>query len=329
MYVEKKRIGNNLYHYARISVRCGKVVKTKTVAYLGKEPMTHKEINEKMKKIPKKVIAASYQALKTAAPSTTAEITAQFHTIEQLKKLSAIKKEFSKKCALPDKKLIEDMFKDFKTNYVYNTNAIEGNTLTLEETQMLLNENKTPEGKDLHEIYDHLNEKETFDYTLKEKPEINGALIIKLHAQLLNKIDIRIGGFRTQNVRVFGADFETTEARYVTTDMNLLLKWYHQHQQKLHPLILAALFHEKFERIHPFYDGNGRTGRMLLNLILLRKRYPPLIIKNKDRKEYYRVLSLGHKGDLLGIQVEHYKALVTFCYTQLLTTYETIFSRWG
>ena len=329
MYVEKKKIGNHAYHYARISVRCGKTIKTKTIAYLGKDSMTHKEINEKMKKIPKKVIAASYRALKTMASSTTAEITPQFLTVEQLKKISTIKKEFSNKIALPDKKLIEDMFKDFKTNYVYNTNAIEGNTLTLEETQLLLNENKTPEGKDLREIYDHLNEKETFDYILKEKPEINVALIINLHTLLLNKIDTRRGGFRTHDVHVFGADFETTEARYVTTDMNLLLKWYHQHQQKLHPLILAALFHEKFERIHPFYDGNGRTGRMLLNLILLRKSYPPLIIKNKDRKEYYRVLSLGHKGDLTGIQSEHYKALVTFCYTQLLTTYETIFSQWG
>ena len=97
----------------------------------------------------------------------------------------------------------------------------------------------------------------------------------------------------------------------------------------LNPLILAAIFHEKFERIHPFYDGNGRTGRILLNLILIKNSFPPLIIENSKRNSYYEVLTKGHKADLNKTQTEEYKPIVKFCYFQLIETYEKIFAKWG
>jgi Fic family protein len=325
MYVEKKKIGNKTYNYLKISARIGNKIKTKTIAYLGKETMTKKQIKEKILAIPRSKIKAAKKELRESFE----DINKKFLNEKQLKKLKEIKKDFIKKLKTPNKKLLEDMFKDFKTYYIYNTNAIEGNTLTLEETNLLLNENKSPEGKDLREIYDHINEKETFDYLLKEKPKINTDLIIKIHAMLLRNIDKRAGSFRKHNVRVFGASFQSTEAKYVYTDMGILLKWYKKNKRRLHLLILAAIFHEKFERIHPFYDGNGRTGRMLINLILLKNNLPPLIIKNKTRKEYYQVLNLGHKADITKTESEHYKEIVKFCYKQLLDTYGKIFSKWG
>lgn len=329
MHVEKKKIGKGIYSYLRISARAGDKIKTKTIAYLGKEPMAKKQIEEKIQAIPKSRIEAAKKALKEELEESFRDINTKFLAEKQLKKLKEIQRDFNKKLKIPNKKLLEDMFKDFKTNYIYNTNAIEGNTLTLEETNLLLNENKSPEGKDLREIYDHLNEKETFDYLLKERPKINTNLIIKIHTMLLRNIDKRVGSVRKHNVRVFGADFETTDAKYVYTDMNLLLKWYQKNKRRLHPLILAAIFHEKFERIHPFYDGNGRTGRMLINLILLKNNLPPLIIKNKLRKEYYQVLNLGHKAGLTETEPKHYREIVKFCYRQLLDTYKKIFSKWG
>jgi Fic family protein len=329
MYVEKKKIGNKRYYYLKISARSGNKTKTKTIAYLGKEPMTKQQIKEKVQAVLKSKIEAAKTALKEELKESIGDINTKFLSKKQLERLKEIKKDFIKKLKNSDKKLLEDMFKDFKTDYIYNTNAIEGNTLTLEETNLLLNENKSPEGKDLREIYDHINEKETFDYLLKEKPKINTDLIIKIHAALLKNIDKRIGSFRKHNVRVFGASFETTDAKYICTDMNILLKWHKKNKRRLHPLILASIFHEKFERIHPFYDGNGRTGRMLINLILLKNDLPPLIIKNKTRKEYYQVLTLGHKADLTKIEPDYYKEIVKFCYKQLLDTYEKIFSKWG
>lgn len=324
MYVEKKKIGKNNYYYLKLSIRDKDKIKTKTIAYLGKAPMSRKELKSRIAKIPKSKIENVKSELKVSS-----DINKEFLSKNQFTGLENLKKEFNKKIKILDKKLIEDMFKDFKTFYIYNTNAIEGNTLTLQETNLLLNENKTPEGRDVREIYDHINEKETFDFIQKNKPLINKDLIIQLHSMLLNKIDKRVGSFRVHNVRVFGASFETSPAGYIKADMSILLKWYSKNKNKLNPLVLAAIFHEKFERVHPFYDGNGRTGRMLANLILMNSGYPPLIIKNKERKKYYKVLSIAHKADLDKTDTTLYKPIVEFFYSKFISTYNEIFSKWG
>lgn len=309
MYVEKKTIGGKSYFYLKESKRKKGKIKTRTVSYLGKATMSRKELSKRVKEAEE-------------------HINEEFLSREQLEHLEKIKEDFSKKIKNLDKKLIEDMFRDFKTHYIYNTTAIEGNTLTLEEANLLLNENKTPEGKDLKEIYDHINERDAFDYLLKEKPKLDLKLMIKIHSMLLRNIDKRVGEFRKYNVRVFGADFETSNAKFVYTDLNLLMKWYKANKNKLHPLILSAVFHEKFERIHPFYDGNGRTGRMIVNLILIKNTFPPLAIKNEDRLEYYKALSEGHKANLIQTDVHKYKSIVLFFYDELVKTYEGIFEKW-
>lgn len=323
MYVEKKKIGNKVYNYLKISARAGGKVKTKTIAYLGKHPMTEKQIKEKIAAIPKSKIEAAKKELREEIRDDA------FLDHAKIEALNRIKKDFSGKMRLADKKLIADMFTDFKTHYVYNTTALEGNTISLAETNLLLNENKAPAGADLREIYDHLNEKDAFEHVLKKRPAITLQTIIGIHAMLLKNIDKRIGSFRSHNVRVFGADFNTTPATYVETDMKLLLRWHQKSKKRLHPLILAAIFHEKFEKIHPFYDGNGRTGRMIMNLMLLQNGFPPLVIKNSARKEYYDALTQGHRADLANVDPARHRAIVHFCCQQLLDTYDKIFAKWG
>ncbi|PIN81556.1 hypothetical protein COV11_01745 [Candidatus Woesearchaeota archaeon CG10_big_fil_rev_8_21_14_0_10_30_7] len=309
MYIEKKKIGSKSYFYLKESERKNGKVKTKTIAYLGKSPMNKKELKKKIETIKEKT-------------------NEKFLTKKQLEELEKIKKNFASKIKKLDVKLVEDMFKDFKTHYIYNTTAIEGNTLTLGETNLLLNENKTPEGKDLKEIYDHINEKETFDWLMRTKPKLNLNLIINVHSKLLKNIDNRTG-IRTHNVRVFGATFETSDAKYIRIDLELLMNWYKDNKNKLNTLILSAVFHEKFERIHPFYDGNGRTGRMISNLILLNSNFPPLIIKNKTRLKYYQSLSKGHESNLTETDIQKHKAIVLFFYKQIIDTHKEIFAKWG
>lgn len=325
MHIEKKTIQGKNYYYARVSARVGNKVKKKTIAYLGKEPISQKELKKQVAKISSTKVNFILKEMKEDQEDWNIVFLSQ----EELKKIKEIKDDFKKKLNISDEKLKEDMFKDFKTEYIYNTNAIEGNSLTLQETNLLLNQNITPKGKDLREIYDHINEKDTFDYIIKEKPKITTETTIDVHARLLKNIDQRTGSFRKHNVRVFGAEFTPTDAKYVEIDMNILLKWYEQHKRKLHPLILGSIFHEKFERIHPFYDGNGRTGRMLINIVLMQNSLPPLIIKNKMRNEYYTALSEGHKADLTKIDAEKYQKIVQFCYKAFIDTYEKIFSKWG
>lgn len=120
-------------------------------------------------------------------------------------------------------------------------------------------------------------------------------------------------------------NFKATPAPYVKTDMDLLLKWYNQNKNKIHPLTLAVIFHHKFEKIHPFMDGNGRTGRMLLNYILIKNNYPPLIIRNKNRDSYLENMRKADKSDLFKSKIGAYFGLAKFGAREFIENYWNIF----
>ncbi len=327
MYIEKKKIGNETYNYLKISIRYKDRVRTKTVIYLGKGDISKKELKNlalKYKNKAKKIEKETLEELKIDVDKKAE----YFLEKDQLKKIEQTNQEFKNKIKTLDEKTKEDMYNDFLILYVYNTNAIEGNTLTLRDTDLLLNKGITPKGKNLREINDHINAKDALKFILKKKLIINRQNIIKIHSMLMNNIDNRVGDYRKHNVRVFGAKFESSPAEYVKIDMDILLKWHRKNKTKLHPLILGAVFHHKFEKIHPFYDGNGRTGRMLLNIILLQNNMPPLIVPDAQRKRYYNALAEADKADLDKLQLE-YKEIIKFCYFSLIKTYNTIFKRWG
>ena len=132
-------------------------------------------------------------------------------------------------------------------------------------------------------------------------------------------------GYRTTDVRVLRSNFETTPAPYVRTDMDLLLKWYDNNKKNLHPLALASIFHHKFEKIHPFMDGNGRTGRMLLNFILIKNNYPPIVVHKKTKKEYLDALRDADNSDLSRSDKKDYFELVQFIADEMIASYWNIF----
>ena len=327
MYLEKKHIGGRKYNYLKVSARQGDKVRTRTVAYIGKGSLTKGMLKKELSLYKRKaeiVKSDLLEELKIEAKSRAEYFLAK----EKLTKAEEIKNAFNKKLKEMDEKTKEDMLNDFLILYAYNTNAIEGNTFTLRDTELLLNKGITPQGKNLREINDHLNAKEAFNSILTKNMIISHENIIRLHTILMKNIDERTGFYRTHNVRVFGAAFETSPAEYVKADMDMMLKWHRKNKARTHPLILAAAFHHKFERIHPFYDGNGRTGRLLLNAILWQNKYPPLIIPTAQRKRYYAALSSADKTELGKLQPQH-KDIVTLCYFSMLKTYNTVFGRWG
>ena len=146
----------------------------------------------------------------------------------------------------------------------------------------------------------------------------------KIHSGLMENIDPR-KGYRVVDVHVIRANFDATPAPFVKTDMDLLLKWYNENKKKLHPLVLAAIFHHKFEKIHPFMDGNGRTGRMVLNYILMKNYYPPLIIHKKTRADYLEVLRKADKSDLTKSSKENYSSLAQFIADEMIVSYWNLF----
>lgn len=183
--------------------------------------------------------------------------------------------------------------------WTYNSNSIEGNTLTLQETKMVIEEGFTIKGKSLREHFEALNHQEaiTFieslisaDYLLKESD------ILEVHALVLQKIEKDFAGrFRTSGVRISGANFIPPNALKVPDYIAELVSWVNE--ADLDPLIKAAVFHHRFVWIHPFFDGNGRTTRLLFNLLLMKEGYPPAIILKNDHKKYYDALNHANQGD--------------------------------
>ena len=160
-------------------------------------------------------------------------------------------------------------------------------------------------------------------FNSKIKNELEHKLIIEVHDRLLQNIDER-KGYRTTDVRVIRSNFDASPGKYVKTDMNLLLNWFRENKEKIHPLVLAVIFHHKFERIHPFMDGNGRTGRMLMNFILMNDKFSPTIIHKRTRKEYLDALREADECDLWKVN-DKYENLINYVVQEFIDTYWSIF----
>jgi Fic family protein len=333
VYIYKKTIGGKPYYYLRASVRKKNKVISKDIHYLGSDINA---IKNKLKAIPTKYSDEIRKTYKTI--NRFVEVN---HYLEKVKLLKLKKDLFLSKddlenlesCRLHwnnsflklDSLTREETLKNFIIEFAFNTTSLEGNTITLKQAQSLLQDNLTPKNKTLREIYDLQNTEKVFNKLFDTtKRDINHELICEIHDELLENIDAR-KGYRTADVRVFKANFKSTPAPYVKADMNLLIKWYNENEKNLHPFVLSTMFHHKFEKIHPFMDGNGRTGRMLLNYILLKKEHPPLMIRKKNRLIYLEKLHKADECDLTKNNAEDYKQLIEFNAKEMSENYWNIF----
>ena len=176
---------------------------------------------------------------------------------------------------------------EFIVEYTYNSNAIEGNTLTLRETDMVLR-GLTIDQKPLKEHMEAVGHKDAFDFVcelVKSNEPITERIIKQIHYLVLaDKKDDR-GVYRRVPVRIMGASHEPAQPYLIEPKMEQLLIDYNNSSE--HIITKLAKFHIEFEGIHPFIDGNGRTGRLLVNLELMKAGYPPIDIKFTDRLSYY------------------------------------------
>lgn len=170
----------------------------------------------------------------------------------------------------------------------------EGNTLSLIETKLVLEEGLTIGGKQLREHFEAINHAEAIDYVEDHlQHPLNESLLKNIHALALKNIDDKNAGrYRSINVRISGSEHIPAHFLQVEHDRKELFDWYNTEKDRLHPVALAALFHFKFVYIHPFTDGNGRVARLLMNLILMQAGYPPAIVKanSEYRLNYYQAL---------------------------------------
>ncbi len=213
-----------------------------------------------------------------------------FETIDKKKELLDKQRPFPKHT-------LKSLRENVLVEWTYNSNAIEGSTLTISETKVVL-EGITVGGKSMREHLEVLNHKEAILF-LEELVQNNEPLsewnINNLHHLVLKNIDDENAGvYRCQNVVISGAKHRPPEHFLVKEHMERMVTEYNEQWQKRHPIDRAALLHSDFVKVHPFIDGNGRTARLLLNFELMKSGYPPAIIKVEMRPGYYDALDLAH-----------------------------------
>lgn len=188
---------------------------------------------------------------------------------------------------------------EFIVEYTYNSNAIEGNTLTLQETDWVL-KGLTVAQKPLKDHLEVVGHKEAFDFIskmVKSKEPLSESLIKQIHFLVLADKPEDRGVYRRIPVRIIGAQHEPVQPYLIGPRMEQLL---YDYSESVEPLVTKlARFHIEFERIHPFIDGNGRTGRLLVNFELMKQGYPPIDIKFTDRIVYYKAFEAYHENQSL------------------------------
>ncbi|MFN3753656.1 Fic family protein [Flavobacterium sp.] len=185
--------------------------------------------------------------------------------------------------------------------WTYNSNSIEGNTLSLRETQMVLQEGITIKGKSLREHFEAKNHEKAIDYLysiVNDDYVLRSIDVLSLHGLVLRSIeDDYAGRIRNAGVRISGANFIPPNANKVSDLLDELIAFVNANPLGLNDIELATVFHHKLVWIHPFFDGNGRTVRLAMNLLLMRKGFPPAIILKNDRAKYYEALNQANGGN--------------------------------
>jgi Fic family protein len=216
-----------------------------------------------------------------------------------LKKLTGIKKELDR-CRPFPKALVSNLDEWFRVELTYTSNAIEGNTLTRSETALVLEKGLTVGGKPLKDHLEAANHAAALDWigalAAKKPKDITEDHILTIHRLILKGIDDSNAGFyRAVPVRIAGSTTILPNPVKVPRLMSEFMDWL-RGDKKTHPVMLAAEAHYRLVTIHPFIDGNGRTARLLMNLILMQHGYPPAIIRKEDRLAYINALEKAQTG---------------------------------
>lgn len=262
--IKKKLLKGKIYYYLEHSIRKGKRVQKKE-KYLGRK-----------------------------IPSNIAEIKKEF--VDEIKEewyvdIDKIKQNFSKEQKTIPKSIKEKEMQNFATRFTYDTQRIEGSTLTRRETADLLEKGIAPKNKPMKDVQEAESHRDLFYEILEFKKELTLQVVLDWHWNLFNKTKPDIAGeIRKYQVGISGSKFMPPSPVEVYPMLTEFFKWYRKNKDKLHPIELAALAHLRFVTIHPFGDGNGRITRLVMNFILNRKKYPMLDIPYERRNSYYNAL---------------------------------------
>lgn len=291
--IKKLMKGAKEYYYLVHSYRDGKKVRKKE-EYLG--GVLPKDVEEKKKKFMH-----------------------DFYKEKFLSKMNQIKKNFSSEYKQLPESAKEKSKETFAVKFTYNTQRIEGSTLTLKETANLLEKGITPSARPIRDIKEAEAHRRVFFDMVQYSGDLNLQIVLEWHKELMKETKEDIAGrIRDHNVAISQSKFQPPTA----IELEMLLKeffgWYSREKKRIHPVELAALVHLKFVTIHPFTDGNGRISRLMMNFVLKKNKFPLLDVPYTKRAAYYNALerSQVRREDKIFIQwlfrryIQEYKKYV-------------------
>lgn len=308
MYFKDRLIKEKKYRYAAVSIRLpdGKVKVLEKIFKGERGDELARAFDDAKKKAYLRFMLENFR-------------TDHVFTEEEFEKIEEMRMQYSRIFLKLTDASYRDLLDRFTANFTYESNALEGNSLTLKDVVMVMFENVSVGGKGLREVYETRNSREIVELIVANKFKVNHEDIVKIHRMLVRDLGIATGYKKFPNVLV-GKSVELTPPERVYDEMDELIGWYHENASAYHPVKLAALFHGRFEKIHPFEDGNGRVGRFLINVILVNNRYPPLIIRKSQRIAYIGALEKFDGGYCDG--------LVRFVLRRFKDTYRKFFEEY-
>lgn len=313
VFVRDKEIKGEKYFYLVESYWKNGKSKQKNLKYLGKLMPNKIELNTLILEFTEKKIQQLIRKNIEYKPFKVNEDT--------LLKANLLQKKFYENIDKLSFKAKKQLIERFKTGYTYHSCSIEGNTLTRQQVDLVINKKESIGGKKLIELREVENHKNAIEYMISENSDLTEDFIKRLHKTLTNQItelkndskledfdpDFIEGDYRKDQRYIQGADFIPVIPDFIEGEMRELINFYKKNKYEIHPIELASEFHLRFVIIHPFTDGNGRIARLLMNFILDRSGFPMIDISVKNREEYINALGLGDSKNLSEFIVKEFE----------------------
>ncbi|MDP2665962.1 MAG: Fic family protein [Candidatus Diapherotrites archaeon] len=294
-YLTKRQRGEQTYYYLVENIPIAKGRRKQIRKYIGKQQPSETKLQILLSQFEEEMVTEREKSLGH-----------HYLTPDEISEIDRINKEFWKRYNAQNSTIQEQFDQNFVMAFVYNTNSIEGSTLTPKEVALLLTENISP-NKPLDDVLEAKAAQRTLQFVKEYKGKFDEDFLFKIHEMYFNDTKPYIAGkYKTKENYLRASKFALTPPNMVPTDMKLYFKDYDQLKKKLHPLELAAWAHWKLVRIHPFQDGNGRTARIVMNYILYQNGYGMIDIETKERQTYINALercNYANNGRALAIRL--------------------------
>lgn len=278
-YIEKQRHANHTYYYLVKSVRLSSTTVRKVRIFLGRRVPSRDRLQEIL-------LALEKKSPRAYSP--------RWLTGEVVEKLDDLRASIAVFRSIPG----DILPKDFLVRFTYHTNAIEGNPLSLRQTALVLVDGIAPEGTRTEHVIEALNSRDAWDYLQSYRGRVNRGFVCGVQRQVTKYTGCRVqGSYRDGDVRIAGSQWVPPPAADVEEEMETLFRDFDADRSTLHPVELASVLHNRIVRTHPFTGGNGRTARLLMNWVLMRKKFPPVIIEVRNKGAYYSAIEKGDVGE--------------------------------